>query len=42
MKRFDKWLFLKNINKEIKKHIHVKNGMFVYDRHYTEKGVMTE
>jgi len=34
MKRFDKWLFLKNMKSEIIDHIHAKNGMFVYDRKY--------
>jgi len=38
MKRFDKWLFLKNIQKEIIDNIHLKNWMFVYDRKYKEVG----
>ena len=41
MKRFDKWLFLKNLNTEIKVHIHVKNGYFVYDRNYKQQKQMT-
>jgi len=37
MKRFDKWLFLKNLQGEIINNIHLKNGMFVYDRQYKNK-----
>jgi hypothetical protein len=36
MKRFNKWIFLKNFKREIIDNIHLKNGMFVYDRQYKE------